>query len=140
MLAYVSALLLIAGGIAILSRKGERLGRAAAGVVLRTVGGRAAPANAIKGWQHIGAWLAPAEFTFMTMGGVALFASGAGAMRGTLLRIARISRASAPSCSDSRTSTTSISPVRWCPRGSRRTASSGPGPPGWGTLRPASRW
>ncbi len=31
-----------------------------------------------------------AEFTFMTMGGVALFASGAGAMRGTLLKIARI--------------------------------------------------
>ena len=46
--------------------------------------------NAIAGWKHIGAWNAPAEFTFATMGGVALFASGAGSMRGTLLRIARI--------------------------------------------------
>jgi len=90
MLAYVSGLVLIAGGVAILSRKGEHWGA----LLLASFFGLWVVAlhlpNAIKGWQHIGAWNAPAEFTFATMGGVALFASGAGAMRGTLLRVARI--------------------------------------------------
>src|SRR6478736_9128695 len=90
MLAYVSGLLLIAGGVAILSRKGERLGA----LLLAAFFGLWVVAlhlpHAIQGWKHIGAWNAPAEFTFATMGGVALFASGAGSMRGTLLRIARI--------------------------------------------------
>ena len=90
MLAYVSGLVLIAGGVAILARKGERLGA----LLLASFFGLWVVAlhlpNAIAGWKHIGAWNAPAEFTFATMGGVALFASGAGSMRGTLLRIARI--------------------------------------------------
>jgi uncharacterized membrane protein YphA (DoxX/SURF4 family) len=90
MLAYVSGLLLIAGGVAILSRKGERLGA----LLLAAFFGLWVVAlhlpNAIRGWQHIGAWNAPAEFTFATMGGVALFSTGAGAMRGTLAKVARI--------------------------------------------------
>ena len=90
MLAYVSGLVLIAGGVAILSRKGERLGA----LLLASFFGLWVVAlhlpNAIQGWRHIGAWNAPAEFTFATMGGVALFASAAGAMKGTLLKVARI--------------------------------------------------
>jgi uncharacterized membrane protein YphA (DoxX/SURF4 family) len=90
MLAYVSGLLLIAGGVAILSRKGERLGA----LLLASFFGLWVVAlhlpNAIKGWQHIGAWNAPAEFTFATMGGVALFSTGAGSLRGTLAKVARI--------------------------------------------------
>ncbi|HTU67813.1 MAG TPA: DoxX family membrane protein [Steroidobacteraceae bacterium] len=90
MLAYVSGLLLIAGGVAMLSRKGERLGA----LLLASFFGLWVVAlhlpNAIAGWKHIGAWNAPAEFTFATMGGVALFSTGAGAMRGTLAKVARI--------------------------------------------------
>jgi uncharacterized membrane protein YphA (DoxX/SURF4 family) len=90
MLAYVSGLVLIAGGVAILSRKGEHLGA----LLLAAFFGLWVVAlhlpNAIAGWKHIGAWNAPAEFTFATMGGVALFANGAGAMKGVLLKVARI--------------------------------------------------
>jgi uncharacterized membrane protein YphA (DoxX/SURF4 family) len=89
-LAYLSGMILIVGGAAILSRKGERGGA----LLLAAFYGLWVVAlhlpNAIAGYKHIGAWNGPAEFTFMTMGGFALFASGAGAMRGTLLRIARI--------------------------------------------------
>jgi uncharacterized membrane protein YphA (DoxX/SURF4 family) len=91
-LVYVSGALLVAGGAAILSGGGkrERLGA----LVLAAFFGLWVVAlhlpNAIAGYRHIGAWNAPAEFTFATMGGVALFASGAGAMRGTLLLVARI--------------------------------------------------
>jgi len=89
-LVYLSGLLLIAGGGAILSRKYERSGA----LLLAAFYGLWVVAlhipNAIAGWKHIGAWNGPAELTFMAMGGVALLASSAGAMRGTLLRIARI--------------------------------------------------
>src|ERR1043165_7980257 len=85
-LAYVSGLLLIAGGVAILSRKGERFGA----LLLAAFFGLWVIAlhlpNAIAGWKHIGAWNAPAEFTFATMGGVALFSTGAGSLRGTLAK------------------------------------------------------
>jgi uncharacterized membrane protein YphA (DoxX/SURF4 family) len=89
-LAYLSGAILIVGGAALLSRKGERGGA----LLLASFYGLWVVAlhlpNAIAGFRHIGAWNAPAEFIFMTMGGVAVFASGAGAMRGTLLKIARI--------------------------------------------------
>jgi uncharacterized membrane protein YphA (DoxX/SURF4 family) len=89
-LAYLSGMILIAGGATILSRKGERGGA----LLLAAFYGLWVVAlhlpNAIAGFKHIGAWNGPAEFTFMTMGGVALFASSAGAKRGTLLMIARI--------------------------------------------------
>jgi uncharacterized membrane protein YphA (DoxX/SURF4 family) len=89
-LIYVSGLLLIAGGGAILSRRYERTGA----LLLAAFYGLWVVAlhlpNAIAGWKHIGAWNPTAELTFMTMGGVALLAASAGAMRATLLRIARI--------------------------------------------------
>ena len=91
-LIYVSAALLIIGGAAMLSGK-ARAERGGA-LLLATVFGLWVVAlhlpNAIAGYRHIGAWNGSAEFTFATMGGVALFASGAGAMRGTLLQVARI--------------------------------------------------
>src|SRR5215216_5750242 len=71
MLAYVSGLLLIAGGVAILSRKGERFGA----LLLASFFGLWTIAlhlpNAIAGYRHIGAWLAPAECAFAALGGVA---------------------------------------------------------------------
>jgi uncharacterized membrane protein YphA (DoxX/SURF4 family) len=91
-LAYLSGLLLIVGGAAILTGKGR--GERGGALLLASFVGLWVVAlhlpNAIAGFRHIGAWNAPAEFTFATMGGVALFASGAGPMRGTLLKIARI--------------------------------------------------
>jgi uncharacterized membrane protein YphA (DoxX/SURF4 family) len=89
-LAYLSGLLLIVGGGAILSRRGERGGA----LLLAAFYGLWVIAlhlpNALAGWKHIGAWNAVAEITVMTMGGVALFAAGAGAMRGQLTLVARI--------------------------------------------------
>lgn len=89
-LAYVSGLLLIAGGVALLTRKGERFGAlllaAFFGLFVITLH----VPNAIAGWKHIGAWLAPAESLFACLGGVALFAAGAGALRGTLVTTTRI--------------------------------------------------
>lgn len=90
LLAYVSGLLLIAGGALTLSRQGERWGA----LLLASFFGLWVVAlhvpNALQGWKHIGAWNAPAEFTFATMGGVALFSASAGALRGTLAKVARI--------------------------------------------------
>jgi uncharacterized membrane protein YphA (DoxX/SURF4 family) len=90
LLAYLSGLLLIIGGAAILTRKGERGGALLLAafygfwvVVLHLP-------NAIAGWQHIGAWNAVAEIVVLTMGGVALFSASAGAMRGTLAKVARL--------------------------------------------------
>src|SRR4051812_41235032 len=61
LLVYVSGLLLVAGGVAILSRSGERLGAlllaAFFGVWVITLH----LPQAIAGYRHIGAWLAPAE-------------------------------------------------------------------------------
>ena len=91
-LAYLSGLLLIVGGAAILTGKGKA--ERAGALLLAAFYGLWVVAlhlpNAIAGWKHIGAWNGPAEFTFMTMGGVALFAPSAGALRGTLLQVARI--------------------------------------------------
>jgi uncharacterized membrane protein YphA (DoxX/SURF4 family) len=91
-LAYASGALLVIGGAAILAGKG-RAERGGA-LLLASLFGLWVIAlhlpNAIAGYRHIGAWNAPAEFTLATMGGVALFASGAGPMRGTLLKVARI--------------------------------------------------
>jgi uncharacterized membrane protein YphA (DoxX/SURF4 family) len=91
-LAYLSGALLIIGGAAILTGKGK--GERGGALLLASFFGLWVVVlhlpNAIAGFRHIGAWNAPAEFTFATTGGVALFASGAGAMRGTLLKVARI--------------------------------------------------
>jgi uncharacterized membrane protein YphA (DoxX/SURF4 family) len=89
-LAYLSGILLVIGGAAILTRKGER-----AGALLLTVCygfwvlALHLPA-AFASWRHIGAWNGPAELTFMTVGGLALFATGAGQLRGTLMLVARL--------------------------------------------------
>lgn len=89
-LAYLSGLLLIVGGCAILARRGERAGAllltAFYGlwvIVLHLPVAFASP-------THIGAWNGPAEITFLTMGGVALLASSTGPMRRTLTLVARI--------------------------------------------------
>jgi uncharacterized membrane protein YphA (DoxX/SURF4 family) len=90
MLAYVSGLLLIGGGVAILSRKGEHLGA----LLLAAFFGLWVVAlhlpNAIAGYAHIGAWLAPAESAFAMLGGVALFSSGVGSLRGPLTTATRL--------------------------------------------------
>jgi uncharacterized membrane protein YphA (DoxX/SURF4 family) len=90
-LAYLGGLLLIVGGGAMLSPKGER-----GGALLLTVfiGLWMLTLNlpaAIASITHIGAWNSPAEITFMTTGALALFASGiTGKSRPTLLLIARV--------------------------------------------------
>jgi len=89
-LAYLSGILLIIGGGAILTRKGERGGALLLAVFYGFwVLALHLPA-AFGSWRHIGAWNGPAELTFMTMGGVALFAAGAGQLRGTLSLVARL--------------------------------------------------
>jgi uncharacterized membrane protein YphA (DoxX/SURF4 family) len=89
LLAHVSGVILIIGGGAILSRKGERLGA----LLLAAFYGLWVVAfhlpNAFKSMGSIGAWNPPAEITFLAMGGLALFAAGAGALRGTLNLVAR---------------------------------------------------
>jgi uncharacterized membrane protein YphA (DoxX/SURF4 family) len=89
LLAHVSGVLLIIGGGAILSRKGQRGGA----LLLAAFYGLWVVAfhlpNAFKSASHIGAWNAPAEITFLAMGGLALFASSAGSLRGTLNLVAR---------------------------------------------------
>ena len=75
--------------------------------------------NAFKSFGSIGAWNAPAEITFLTMGGLALFAAGAGHLRGHARSAWRAClQGPAPSCSASRISTTRNSPPPWCRRGS----------------------
>jgi uncharacterized membrane protein len=89
-LAYLSGILLIIGGGAILTRKGERGGALLLAVFYGFwVLALHLPA-AFASWRHIGAWNGPAELTFMTMGGVALFAAGSGQLRGTLSLVARL--------------------------------------------------
>ena len=87
---YLSALLLMVGGGALLVRRTERLGA----ILLAGFYGLWVVAfhlpRALGSWQHIGAWNAPAEITYLAMGGVALFATGASTLRGTLRRTARI--------------------------------------------------
>ena len=67
-LAYLSGALLMAGGAALLARRYERAGA----LLLASFYGLWVVAfhlpNAFAGFMHIGAWNAPAEITFMTMG------------------------------------------------------------------------
>ena len=90
-LAYLSGLLLIVGGGAILSPKGER-----GGALLLTVfiGLWMLVLNlppAIASASHIGAWNSPAEIGFMTSGALALYAHGiTGNIGPVLLKVARL--------------------------------------------------
>jgi uncharacterized membrane protein YphA (DoxX/SURF4 family) len=89
-LAYLSGALLVAGGGAILSGRYERAGA----LLLAAFYGLWVVAfhlpNAFAGFMHIGAWNAPAEITYLTMGAVALLAAHAGQMRRTLALVARV--------------------------------------------------
>jgi uncharacterized membrane protein YphA (DoxX/SURF4 family) len=89
-LAYVSGVLLVAGGGAILSGKYQRAGA----LLLAVFYGLWVVAfhlpNAFASFRHIGAWNAPAEITYLTMGAVALLSTHAGQMRRTLSLVARL--------------------------------------------------
>lgn len=89
-LAYLSGVLLVVGGGAILSRRYERAGA----LLLAAFYGLWVVAfhlpNAFAGFRHIGAWNAPAEITYLTMGAVALLAAHAGQMRRTVAMVARV--------------------------------------------------
>jgi uncharacterized membrane protein len=88
-LAYVSGLILMVGGAALLARKGERAGAWLLTVFLGIWTLTLNVPVALAGFKHIGSWNSPAEIAFMTMGGLALVSSHSGAMRATLARIAR---------------------------------------------------
>jgi len=89
-LAYLSGVLLLAGGGALLTRGYQRAGALMLAVFYGSwvVALHLPRASAAAG--HIYAWNGPAEITYLTMGAVALVAMSAGSMRGTLLRVARI--------------------------------------------------
>ena len=89
-LAYLSGVLLVIGGGAILTRKAERGGALLLAVFYGFWVVALHLPQAIASWRHIGAWNGPAELTFMTMGGVALFAASAGQLRHTLSLAARL--------------------------------------------------
>jgi uncharacterized membrane protein YphA (DoxX/SURF4 family) len=89
-LAYVSGIILVIGGAALLSPKGERGGAWLLTIFLGLWTVTLNVPAALAGYKHIGAWNSPAEIAFMTMGGLALVSSTAGALRKTLSRIARI--------------------------------------------------
>lgn len=89
-LAYLSGALLAAGGAAVLSRKYERAGALLLAVFYGSWVVAFHLPNAIASFRHIGAWNAPAEITYLTMGAVALLAGHAGQMRRTLLLVARV--------------------------------------------------
>jgi uncharacterized membrane protein YphA (DoxX/SURF4 family) len=89
-LACLSGALLIIGGGAILSRRGERGGALLLAsfywlwmLVLNLP-------VAVKSFTHIGAWNSPAEIAFLAAGGTALVASSAGRLSSTLGLLARI--------------------------------------------------
>jgi len=87
---YLSALLLLVGGAALLVRRTERLGALLlAGFYGLWVVAFHLP-NAVASWKHIGVWNGPAEITYLTMGAVALLAAHAGQMRRTLALLARV--------------------------------------------------
>jgi uncharacterized membrane protein YphA (DoxX/SURF4 family) len=88
--AYLSGALLVAGGAAILSRRYERAGALLLALFYGSWVVFFHLPNAIASYRHIGAWNAPAEITYLTMGAVALLAAHAGRMRGTLLVVARV--------------------------------------------------
>jgi uncharacterized membrane protein YphA (DoxX/SURF4 family) len=88
--AYLSGLLLIAGGGAILSRRGERAGALllAAFYALWVIALHVPPAFANPKALYL--WNGVAEITFLAMGAGALFASRAGPRRGSLTITARL--------------------------------------------------
>jgi len=90
LLAHVSGVLLIIGGVAILWRRYERAGALLLTVFFASWVVAFHLPNAFASITHIGAWNAPAEITFLTMGGLALFANGAGSLRGSLNLVARL--------------------------------------------------
>jgi len=89
-LAYVSGVLLMAGGAAMLSRRYERAGA----LLLAVFYGLWVVAfhlpKALASFRHIGAWNAPAEIAYLTMGAVALLSTHASRMRRTLAAVARV--------------------------------------------------
>src|SRR5262245_10975533 len=86
----LSAVLLLGGGLALLTRKTERVGALLlAGFYGLWVVAFHLP-NAFASAGHIRAWNAPAESNYLTMGAVALFAASAGALRPTLILVARL--------------------------------------------------
>jgi uncharacterized membrane protein YphA (DoxX/SURF4 family) len=89
-LAYLSGLLLVAGGGAILSGKYQRAGALLLAVFYGLWVVVFHLPNAFAAFRHIGAWNAPAEITYLSMGAVALLAASAGSMRDTLRLVARL--------------------------------------------------
>ena len=87
--AFVSAALLLAGGCLTLARR-ERAGALLLGsfYAIWVVAFHLPPT--LKNAGSIGAWNAPAEIVFLTMGAVALLAGSAGAMSSTLKILARV--------------------------------------------------
>jgi uncharacterized membrane protein YphA (DoxX/SURF4 family) len=89
-LAYLSGALLLAGGAALLVRRWERTG---AWVLTLFYGFWVVVLhlpNALRSAGSIGAWNGPAEITYMTAGGLAFIAIGAGPLRPTLALVARL--------------------------------------------------
>jgi uncharacterized membrane protein YphA (DoxX/SURF4 family) len=88
--AYLSGAILVAGGALLLAGR-ERIGALllASFYGLWVVAFHLPPTLA-KAIGSIGAWNAPAEITFLTAGGLALFASQAGRARPKLLLLARV--------------------------------------------------
>src|ERR1041384_3623588 len=89
--AYLSAALLLAGGLLMLAKR-ERAGALllASFYGLWVVAFHLPPT--LKNAGSIGAWNAPAEITFLTMGAVALLAGSAGSLSSTLKLVARVLR------------------------------------------------
>jgi len=87
--AYLSAALLLAGGLLMLAKR-ERAGALllASFYGLWVVAFHLPPT--LKNAGSIGAWNAPAEITFLTMGAVALLAGSAGSLGSTLKLVARV--------------------------------------------------
>lgn len=89
-LVYLSALLLLAGGGALLTR---RYLRAGAWVLALFYGCWVVALHLPRAFAsagHIGAWNGPAEITYLAMGAVALLSTSAGGMRQALAMVARI--------------------------------------------------
>jgi uncharacterized membrane protein YphA (DoxX/SURF4 family) len=88
--AYVSAVLLLAGGAMMLSRRADRAGAWLLAVFYGVWVVALHLPVALKSWKHIGVWNGPAELTFLTMGGLAFVASSLGPARRPITLTARI--------------------------------------------------
>ena len=89
-LVYLSALLLLAGGGALLVRRWERSGALLLAVFYGTWVVALHLPRAFAAAGHIYAWNGPAEITYLAMGAVVLVATSAGSMRKTLILVSRI--------------------------------------------------